>query len=150
MKTPQEIAKTVADAILGVSALSDMGGLEDVAQARELYRKQALLERVGIDPGIVHKIQKKAELVRSEYVLRCGNDHGYIEEDEQTGHWWFHHVDGRKWMHRYQNMSDENIVRRWLSKNLPKGVRVEFQPDPRGHSLYVYYGTGETEYVSFG
>lgn len=44
----------------------------------------------------------------------------------------------------------EDQVREWLTTNLPKGVRVEFQPDPRGHSLHVYYGTGETEYVSFG
>ena len=121
---------------------------ESVVKARELYRKQALLERVGIDPGIVPKIQKKAVTLRAWFELLCGTDNGHVDFDESKGMWMCYNTHGDVYCRSVQCVEDQ--VKDWLSKNLPEGVRVEFQPDPRGHSLYVYYGTGETEYVSFG
>lgn len=125
---------------------------ESVQKARELYRKQALLERIGIDPGIVPQIQKQAERLRTWFELRCGGDGGYVEFNEAKGTWVHFLPDNMVVQCVYSRAvpSVEDQVKDWLSKNLPEGVRVEFQPDPRGHSLYVYYGTGETEYVSFG
>lgn len=123
-----------------------------VERARELYRKQFLLLRVGVDPGIVPQIQKQAEKLRTWFELRCGGDGGYVEFNEAKGTW-VHFLSGNKVVQCiYSRVVPcvEDQVREWLSKYLPKGVRVEFQPDPRGHSLHVYYGTGETEYVSFG
>ena len=119
---------------------------ESVQKARELYRKQALLERTGIDPGIVPQIQEQAEKLRAWFELRCGTDKGYVEFSTKRV-WILYSPSGE--VLQIGVPCVEWHVEAWLETHLP-GVAVEFQPDPRGHSLHVYYGTGETEYVSFG
>lgn len=106
-------------------------------KARELYRVQQHLEKLGVDPGIVPELYRKARRLRKFYEDLCNGD--VWEEPDGT-----FYSNGRG----YPDVELQTRV--WIHKNIPQFLeaadnmpecfrwpRYRFQRDPRGASIYI-------------
>ena len=102
---------------------------------------QARLIRLGIDPDDAYQLHLIERRLHRWYELECGTDRGAIEQDEETGKWYWYNPDTvtRETRQSCPIRDGEKSALKKLAATMAKyPAFVEYvHGDPRGGTLYI-------------
>jgi len=102
---------------------------------RQLYQINALA-KCGIPLGDAEALRRISMTLRRWHELECGQEHGCVERDEETGKtYWLNAMSGK----RYSTPDRETGARKRLAAIMARHptLRAYIQGDPRGAALYI-------------